>query len=82
MTPSLFILTLTLLPISQSSQFLLSSNLFFRLNPSYLLEYVNLGLSNELVLQLQFMFLPSTPLFMRKGVFTALTDLRALLNHP
>ena len=44
-------------------------------------ENVYLGLLDKLFLQFDLVLLPSAPLFMRKGIFSAITNLRPLLNN-
>ena len=77
---ALLILALPLLPVSHLSQLFLPPHLLLSLDPPDLLEDVDLGLLDELLLQFDLVLLPSAPLFMRKGVVCAVTNLRPLLE--
>lgn len=76
----LLILALPLLPVSHLCQLFLSSHLLLSLDSPDLLEDVDLGLLDQLLLQFDLVLLPPTPLFMREGVVCAVTDLRTLLE--
>ena len=77
---ALLILALPLLPVSHLSQLFLPPHLLLSLDPPDLLEDVDLGLLDQLLLQFDLVLLPSTPLFMREGVVCAVTDLGPLLE--
>lgn len=77
---ALLILALPLLPVSHLCQLLLPPHLLLSLDPPDLLEDVDLGLLDQLLLQFDLVLLPSTPLFMREGVICAVTDLGPLLE--
>ena len=61
---ALLILALPLLPVSHLSQLFLPPHLLLSLDPPDLLEDVDLGLLDELLLQFDLVLLPSAPLFM------------------
>ena len=77
---ALLILALPLLPVSHLCQLLLPPHLLLSLDPPDLLEDVDLGLLDQLLLQFDLVLLPSAPLFMREGVVCAVTDLGPLLE--
>ena len=82
MSLPLLLLPLALLPFGHHGQLLLPSDLLLGLDTPDLLEDVDLGLADQLLLKLGLVLLTPRPLFMREGVFRTVTNLRSLLDDP
>lgn len=77
--PLLFVLlSLALVPLHHFHILFLSPQLFFSLMPADLLEYVPLGLFDELLFELDLMFFFAHPLLMGNSVARTVTDLAAV----